>query len=100
MAKELLLIRVDRANLRVDLDAMTALVQRLKEDVGKLLSNLFMEIRMTQDNMVEAVMLKIQENLVEGWKNMETYFQLDSTRLAGSKKDELLRQLLDIQSSK
>lgn len=54
------------ANLRADLDQMTALVHQMKRDVGKSIFNLSTEMQKTYDNVVQAVKRKIEENLVDG----------------------------------
>lgn len=62
---ELLTIRVERANLNVDLSEVTVLVQWIKDDVGKSFSGASTEVQMTYEDVVDAVKLKIQRKLVE-----------------------------------
>lgn len=62
--EELSSVRVESANLWADLDAMTALVQRMKDDIGKSLSKLSTELLKTYEDMVEMVKMKIQPDLV------------------------------------
>lgn len=58
-----------------------------------------MEVQQTYENIVETVKLKIRVDLVDGWKEMETYFQVESALLAVSAADKLLRRYSDVQSS-
>lgn len=99
MTEELSSVRVERANLRADLDEMTTIVQRMKENVRKPLSTVSREVQKTYDDMVDAVSRKIQEDLVDRCKSMETHFQDDSARLAVSAGEELLQRSSDVQRS-
>lgn len=59
-----------------DMDELTALVQRLKDDVEKPLANVFKEIQKKYEAIGENSKLKIQEDIVDGWNKMETNFQV------------------------
>lgn len=48
------------------------------------------EVQRTYDDMVEAVKRKVQEDLVEKWKKKDTYFHIESARLAVSSGDEFV----------
>lgn len=61
-------IRLKCVNLRSDVDAVTALVLRRKDEVGKLLSNVSTEVRKAYEDVVDAAKLKIQDGLVLGWE--------------------------------
>lgn len=78
LIEELSSIRVDRANLKADLDERAGLVQRLKDDVGKSLSNESTEAQKTYEDMVGTAKLKIQWDLVGKWTNLEAHFQVES----------------------
>lgn len=78
---------------------MTALVRWLKEDVGKLFSDVSTEALKAYKDMVDAFKLEIWEGFVEWWKKLETHFQVDLVRLAVSTGDELQRRSSDVQSS-
>lgn len=78
---------------------MTVLVQRLKDDVGKLLSGVSTEVQTSFEGMVDAVQLNNQEDLVDVWKKIETHFQVGFAHFAVSAGDELLRWFLDVQRS-
>lgn len=64
--EELSTVRVERDNLRANLDLMTSLVQGMKENFGFLLSTVSMEELKTYDDMINTANLKILEELV-GW---------------------------------
>lgn len=49
--------------------------------------------------MVNAVKLNIQEDLDDGWKELETHFQVECARLNESVRNALLRWFSDAQSS-
>lgn len=53
----------------------------------------------TCEDMVDVVKRKVQKDLVEGLKKMDTLFRLSSARLAETARDELLRRSSDIWSS-
>lgn len=59
LREELSSTLVECASLKADLDEMTAVVQRKEDDVGRLLSNVFMEVSETYKDMVMAVKLRI-----------------------------------------
>lgn len=71
----------------------------MKNDVGKSLSNVSTEVQKTHGDIVEAFKQKIQEDLVDGWKKIESHFQFESARLAVNNGEELLRRSPDVQSS-
>lgn len=58
-------MRFKLANLMAYFDAMTALVQRKKEDIRKSLSILFTKAQKTYENTVKAVMLEVEADLVD-----------------------------------
>lgn len=68
LTEEMLSARVERANLKLDLDEMTVLVQRMKGDAGKSMCDLSAEAQKTFEDMVWAIMLKFQADLVDGSK--------------------------------
>lgn len=78
---------------------MTALFQQLKNDVGKLLSNLSAEVQENYENMFEAVKLNVQTDLVEGCTKMESHFHVESIRLSVSAGNELLLRFFEKHSS-
>lgn len=90
---------VERVSLNADFDEMTTLVHRLKDDVGNSLFGVSADVQNTYEDTVDAVKMMIQEDLVDGWKKVETHFQVQSARLAVSAGVELLRQFSDVQSS-
>lgn len=51
----------------------------------------------TYDGIVEGAKRKNGEDLVDGWKKMETQFWVESLRFAVSAGDELLRMSSDVQ---
>lgn len=63
---------LERARLRADIDEMTVMVQQMKEGFGKFLPAVSMEVQKIYDDMAKSVEGKIQEDLVDGWKTMET----------------------------
>lgn len=65
LTEELSLIRVESANVKADLDEISALVYRLRDDVDKLISNVSTEVAKTYGDMVDAAKLKIQADLVD-----------------------------------
>lgn len=67
-------IRVKRANLSADLNEMTVLMERMKAEIGKSLSNMFMKVQKTYENVVGDNKLNIQADLVDRWKKMEIHF--------------------------
>lgn len=71
---------------------MTALDQRLKDDVRKSLSNESTKAKKTCEDIVDAVRIKIHLDLVDGWKKMETHFKDESARLVVGAEDQLLRR--------
>lgn len=60
MTEELFLFRVERDNLKADLDDMTALPQRMKNNVRRSLSNVPTDSQKFYEDMVKAFKLKIQ----------------------------------------
>lgn len=56
------------------------------------------ELQKTYEDMVGAVSRRIQENLVDGWKKVETRFQARWARLTVSEEEELFRESSDVQS--
>lgn len=69
LTEELLSVHVESASLRVDLDEVTGRVQRMLEDFGKHLSNVFsMKVQKSHDDMIDVVEQKMQKNLEDGWK--------------------------------
>lgn len=66
VTEELSSVNVERANFRVDLDEITELEQWMKDDVGKSLSSASTEVQRRYENIVEAVNMKIQADLVDG----------------------------------
>lgn len=66
--EELSSVPLELANLRADLDEMTALVQRINKYLRTLLSKASSESRKTYDDMVEAVQWIMQRELVDDWK--------------------------------
>lgn len=74
-------ISVECVNFKVDLDEMTWLVQRLKEDDGKSLYNVSAEFQKPYEDKVDALKLKMEAEFVNWWKEMETHFQVKYTRL-------------------
>lgn len=67
-------VRVKHANLCAELNEMTALVQRMKNDHEKSLSGMSTEYQKKYEKIDGAVMLKIEADHVDGWKNIETNF--------------------------
>lgn len=63
---EFLSVRVERDNFRVELDAKTTVVQRMKKDVRNLLSNVFTKAQMTYHNTGQPFNQKNQKNVVNG----------------------------------
>lgn len=66
LTEELSSVRVERANIRVDLDKMTARMQRVNDNVGNSLSDVFTEVQNTYEDTIKAIKLKNQEDLVDG----------------------------------
>lgn len=82
------------------MDEATALVQKVKEEVAKLLSNVFTEVQREYEDMDDAVKLQIQDDLID--RRMEKdgeSLSVESTRLVVSAGEELLRQSADVQRS-
>lgn len=77
---------------------MTALVQRMMDDLRRPLSIVPTEMQKTYNYMVEEVKLKVQEDLVDGWKKTGNHFQVDSVCLAASAEDELFSRSTDVHS--
>lgn len=90
LTEELSSICVERDNLKPDLDEMTVMEQRLKNDDGKWSSNVSMEVQKTYDDTVEAVKLNMQADLVNGLKRVQVLFQFEYGCLAVHAGDELL----------
>lgn len=93
------LICVKRTKLKSDLNEMTTLVLRMKNDVDKSFSNMSTEVKKTYEKMVKAEKLKLQADFFHGWKKMETHFQVEYARLAVSTEDDLLRRSSDVKKS-
>lgn len=74
MTEQFTSVRVERANFCTDLDETKALVQRIKEVVGKSLSHVFTELLKMFEDMVHAVERIVQEDPVAGWKKINTHF--------------------------
>lgn len=99
LTEELSSIRVKRANLKSDLNEMTALVQQMKNDVERSICNGSTEAKESYENMAKANKLKIEADLVDWWKEIETRFQVESTCLAVGDEEKLLHQYSDVQNS-
>lgn len=69
-------ICVWHANHFADLDEITAVVKRMKEDIETLLSNVSTEVQMTYSDLVEALKQRTQEDLVNGWKKIKMHFHV------------------------
>lgn len=89
--------RVKRVNYEVDFHDMTALMQRMMDDMRKLLSIVSMEGQKTYKDIVKAIKPKIYAALVDERKKMENHFQVESATFAISSRDKLLRQFSDVQ---
>lgn len=66
--EELSSVRVFHTNLCADLKKNMALVGRMRENVGKLLSNVFSEMQKTYGDMDETVNREIKEDVCDRWK--------------------------------
>lgn len=99
LMEELTSIRLERDNLSSNLMEMAVLDQGHNDDVGKSLSSVSTEVLNTSVDMIAAVTLKIQADLVNEWKKMRTHFGVASACLALSSGDELLRRSFDAQRS-
>lgn len=65
---------VENANFHAGPDEKTALVQRIKDDIGSFLSTVFTEVLNPQYDVVAAVRRRIQKELVDRWKKPDTNF--------------------------
>lgn len=70
----------------------------MKEDVGRSLSTMSTEVQETYDDVIDNVGQKIQEDLGNGKKKIETHFKVEPARLAVSKEVGLLPRSSDEQS--
>lgn len=70
LTEELSSILAIRAMLRTNLREMSMLVPRLKDDIGKSMSGVSMELQKSYEDAITAVKLNIREDLVDGWKRM------------------------------
>lgn len=86
-----------RPDLCVDADDMTANLQRLKDNVWKSLNTIPTELQKNYNDMVAVVRRRIQKDLMDGWKKVETHFQVESAYLAVGTENELLRRSSDYQ---
>lgn len=94
LTTELLSIRVDLASHKTEWDEMTALVQRMKDDVEKALTDVFTEAQKAYGDTFDAVKLKTQADLVEGWKKLKTNFQVESVRVRGRRQRRAVTPVL------
>lgn len=97
LTKELSFACIRRVNLRADLYKMTALVQRIKDHVSRLLSAVSPELQEAYVYVVDVEKRMIQEILEEEWKKMENRFQVKPASLAISAGDKLIRRYSDFQ---
>lgn len=96
--EELSIVRVERASLRAGLHEMTALVMRTKFSVTKFLSIVPSDVQMAYDGLADVEKCKIQNGPVDGWKKIETHFQVESACLVLKAGDELLPRSSDFHS--
>lgn len=68
LTEELSSIHAECANLMVDLDELTALVQLMEDDVRTSLSHVSTEVQKNCKDVFEAVKLNLQAGLVDWWK--------------------------------
>lgn len=99
LTEQLSWIHVERANLKEDLNEMTAMIQQLKDDIRKALTNVFTELQKIYEDTVDVFKVGILENFVDWWKEIETHFQVGFACLAVCARVELLCRSLDVQSS-
>lgn len=74
-------------------------MMRMKNDFGRSLSNVSLKVQQTYEEMVDAILLIIQADLIKRWKMIETYFQVESSRLVESVEGKVLCQSSDVRSS-
>lgn len=75
LIEKLSALRGERTNDWVDLNEMTALAERIKEDFERSFPNVSMELQNTYDDMAEAIKRKIQNDFVYEWEIMATHFE-------------------------
>lgn len=92
--QELFSVRVDQANFRADLIEMAAVVQWIVDDADRCLFAESTEVQITYGGMVFVDKHEIQEELVDGWKKVETSFEVESPRTAVRAWDALHRHYL------